>query len=415
MDEIMKIWIVNHYALPYDNAGGTRHANFAKQLIKDGHDVTIFAANYNHFSQSYIAMNTLPGEIDCRYHVPFIWVPTGSYRGNTLARFWNMLSFSMRLLQKKYTAHLSPPDVIIGSSPHLFAAFSAYLLAKRFNVPFLLEIRDIWPDSLADLSHLSKYNPLFYLMKKIELTLYREADHIISLLPGIKDYLIKSGVAEDKIAWLPNTIDPELYSIPTKHTAREKFTVMYAGAHGVANDLDTCLDAAKLLQQSTIGNQIQIILIGDGPEKKRLISRAINEEIHLIKLIDPVPKTLIYDKLSQADIFLMPLKHSAIYRFGISPNKLFDYLLMARPIIFAVNTPFNPIEINNAGITISPGNPHALAEAISQLFYTSEEARIQMGKRGHDYVCSHHHIQLMSRKLEAIISRIVTNAQPLMT
>jgi glycosyltransferase involved in cell wall biosynthesis len=386
----MRIWIINHYALPYDNAGGTRHA--------------IFAANYNHFAHSYIQTNTVLGEIDSRYQIPFMWIPTGSYRGNTLARLWNMLSFSIRLLQKKYTAHLPPPDIILGSSPHLFAAFSASILAKRFNVPFLLEVRDIWPDSLAE--HFSKYHPLFYLMKKIECKLYKDAHQIISLLPGIKDYLIHLSVAEEKIVWIPNTIDPDLYPSSICDQRSKKFTIMYAGAHGILNDLDICLDAAKLLQNTEIGEKIRICLIGNGPEKKRLIERTIKEKIQIIQFLDPVPKTKIYTILSQADVFLMPLKHSTIYRFGISPNKLFDYLLMSRPIIFAVNTSFNPVELNNAGITIPPSNPRALADAISQLFSTPENVRKMMGERGKEYVYSHHHIERMCKKLETILRAI---------
>lgn len=373
-------------------------------MIKRGHNVTIFASNYSHFAHTFINTNAQELNVADQAEVPFVLIPTGAYQGNTLKRFLNMLNFSFRLLQKKHTKHITPPDIIIGSSPHLFAAFSAFLLARRFNVPFLLEVRDIWPDSLAELSHLSKRHPLYYIMKKIEFKLYHGAHRIISVLPEMKNYLQKSGIAEEKIEWLPNTMDPDLYHASTHDNEKsKKFTVFYAGAHGIANDLDTCLDAAKLLQQSRIKDQVEICLIGQGPQKNHLMERVKAENINNVTFLEPVPKAEIYSILNRADVFLMPLKHSPIYQFGISPNKLFDYLFMAKPIIFAVETPFNPVQSEHAGISIPPENPQALADAIDQLFFLSSDEREAMGKRGKNYVVNHYHIDTLGEKLERIL------------
>ena len=196
----MRIWIINHYAITPDMPGGTRHYHFAWQLINRGHDVTIVAANYNHFSQTF---NTLPNQnasIDYSHAVPFIWIPVPAYKGNTIARFWNMLVFSSRLLRNKYLPCSLKPDVIIGSSPHLFSAFAALLLSKRIKKPFILEIRDVWPDTLVELGRFSKNHPLIKMMKLIERYLYRNAKCIITLLPLVKNYLVQSGVKSQTIS-----------------------------------------------------------------------------------------------------------------------------------------------------------------------------------------------------------------------
>jgi glycosyltransferase involved in cell wall biosynthesis len=411
----MRIWIINHYALAPTGAGGTRHYNFARQLIQRGHEVVIIASNFNHLSHTYMPSSIKMGEVDYNYEVPFVWIPSPSYQGNTIARFWNMFIFSLRLHKKKYTSKLFHPDVIIGSSPHLFAALSAELLSRRHKVPFVLEIRDIWPDSLVDLGRFTNRHPLIKFMKYIENYLYKRADKIICLLPMAEHYLKELGVDVDRILQIPNAIDTD--NIPNsifsaenlkslQKTENKKFTIMYAGAHGLANDLLTVLKAAKILQEKGLSNQIQICLIGDGPDKNRLKSIAYQEEIHMIEFVDSVPKKEIYHFLNRADAFLMLLKASPIFKWGISPNKLFDYLIMARPIIFGVESPFNPVKEYGAGISIPPSDSESLATAIYELSILPKEQLDAMGLRGREFVFNKHHISSLTDLLEGGISKI---------
>jgi glycosyltransferase involved in cell wall biosynthesis len=403
----MRIWIINHYALPPSSAGGTRHYNLAKQLMQRGHEVLIVAANYNHFSQTYIATTAKIGEVDNTYDVPFIWIPTPAYRGNTLSRFWNMLAFSWKILRKKYLPTDTPPDVIIGSSPHLFSAFSAEKLARRLKIPILLEIRDIWPDTLVDLGRISNRHPLIRLMKSIELRLYKRADRVISLLPAADKYLTKCGVPAEKILWLPNAIDADNLPTYLAPKAPSAFTVMYAGSHGLANDLDTVLDAAKILQEKLSDQPIRILLAGDGPDKLRLMQRVKAENILLIEFINSVPKNEVYTLLNQADVYLMLLKNSPVFRWGISPNKLFDYLLMGRPVIFGVDTPYNPIEKVNAGMSIPPSDPVSLAVAMQKMAKLSKSELSEMGSRGKEFVLQHHNIIHLTTSLENLIQAVI--------
>jgi glycosyltransferase involved in cell wall biosynthesis len=404
----MKIWWINHYALPPITAGGTRHYYFARQLIKRGHEVTLVASNYNHFTHQYVPTSVKPGQKDQAYEVPFIWIPTRTYRGNTIARFYNMLEFSYRLLRKKYLSRVEKPDLIIGSSPHLFAAFSAERLARRLNVPFVLEVRDIWPDTLVDLGRFTQRHPLIKIMKSIERKLYQRAKRVICLLPSADTYLIENGVDKNNILWLPNAIDAD--SVPqTQNSNTEKFTVMYAGSHGIANNLDTILDAAKLLRDQGYADKIHLQLVGNGPEKPRLQARANAENIHNISFLPPVAKKDIYHTLAQANVFIMLLKDSPVFRWGISPNKLFDYLIMQRPVIYGVETPFNPIEQHNAGLSVPPGNPSALAQAILKLYAYPKETLAAMGERGKNYVLRQHSVGHLTDKLENLLLGTMNN------
>lgn len=406
----MRIWIVNHYALPPTLAGGTRHYNFARELIALGHEVMIIAANYNHFSHAYIPTTSNIGEIDYTYEVPFLWIPTPPYKGNTIARFWNMLMFAKRLLQKKYLRHAPKPDVIIGSSPDLFAALGAEILSRQYKIPFVLEIRDIWPDTLVDLGRISERHPLITLMKLIEKRLYRQAKHIITLLPNAFQYLYAFGVKHKCITWLPNAIHSAKIDVPPYTHQNSKFTVMYAGAHGLANDLDTVIDAAKILQNELLADAIEIQLIGDGPDKARLQTRAREENVKNIIFKNAVPKDKIYALLNEADTFIMLLKDSPVFKWGISPNKLFDYLLMKKPIIFGVNTSFNPIQEVNAGLSIQPSDPKALANAIVSLAALPKHELEAMGARGKEFVLKNHNVPYLTKQLEMCLQQALNSS-----
>lgn len=399
----MRVLMINHYASPPTMAGGTRHYNFARQLIQRGHEVSLVAANYNHFSQSFTDATAVYGKPDHRDDVPFFWIPTPAYQGNTIARFNNMLSFSWRTLQQKYLPCTPSPDIIIGSSPHLFAALSGALLAKRLKIPFILEVRDLWPESLIDLGRISTHHPVIKLMRMIERHLYKRADRIISLLPSANQYLTKHGVKPENIVWLPNMVDIEAIPNNIPRINSTMFTVMYAGAHGLANDLDTVLHAAKLLEERPQTNHIQICLVGEGPEKSRLKTLAMQMNLTRVIFYDSVPKSEIYSMLNQADVFLMLLKNSPVFRWGISPNKLFDYFAMKRPVIFGVETPYNPVEKYRAGISIKPSDPHELAEAIVRLSLLPKNELDDMGDRGKQFVMQHHHIKPLTDSLEKVM------------
>jgi lipopolysaccharide/colanic/teichoic acid biosynthesis glycosyltransferase len=215
--------------------------------------------------------------------------------------------------------------------------------------------------------------------------------------------MVKHGGTADRIDWLPNGIDLSLVPPPTPAPQNDKFTLMFAGSHGAANGLDQLLDAAKVLQSRSIGERVQIRLLGDGPEKSRLQRRVADEGIDLVEFLPPVTKHEVYRVLATADACLMLLEDSPVFRWGVSPNKLFDYLACARPVLFSVSTDFNPIDQSGAGVTVEPGDVGALADGIERLARMPIAERASRGERGRAYVEAHHNISVLGTKLEQVL------------
>lgn len=406
----MRIWIVNHYYSSPLQSGITRHHNLAKQLIKLGHEVLILASTFNHYEYQFVAEGIQQTKstqvID---GVPIAWISTPSYKGNTIMRLWSMICFSWKLLAiKKHLKSIEAPDVIIGSSPHLFAALSAAKLAKKFKVPFVLEIRDLWPETFVMIGEMSRWHPVILIMKKIEKWLYEKADGIVTVLPHavayIKKYLSKQ---EKMFLWLPNFVDmTQIPAIPVVTKKNEKFTVMYAGSHGFANSLDTVVEAAKILQNRGFLGKIELRLVGEGPDKIKLIALAEKLGVTLVKFEAPVSKNEIYNILATADAYLLVLKDSLLYQKGISPNKLFDYMAMGKPVVFCGHASFNPVAEFEAGITTAP-TPCLLADAIEEIYSLSPEKRHEMGLRAYTYVSANHDVNQLVLKLNQWLLNIV--------
>lgn len=399
----MKIWLVNHYAITPEQTGGTRHFSFAKRLQERGHEVAIIASSFDHFSGNQRAGATENIVTEVVDGVTFVWVPTRAYVGNGKSRALNMVDFARNIKRLPRTGGLFKPDVVLGSSPHLFTPYVAQKLARKMGVPFVLEIRDVWPQTLVDLGNFSATSPMIRVLAGIEKKLYRTSDAIVSLLPSAGDHMVALGADKSRVNWIPNGVDLSFACDRPEPPANECFTVTYAGTHGLANGLDTVLDAAKILADEPV----RFRLIGDGPERPRLIQRAADEAIQNVVLDDPVPKSQVYAELAKSDAFVMLLKASDVFRWGVSPNKLFDYMASKRPVIFAVNSSNSPVESAGCGVRIAPEDPEALAAAVRQLAATDAGSRRAMGEHGAAYVAENHSFDRLTDKLEAVLKSVV--------
>lgn len=395
----MRIWVVHQHAIPPTKMGPTRHFELAKKLIAKGHEVFILAGNYCHNNFHYMSEPfTLTKKIMFYEGVPFIWLPVPAYKRNSVSRLWNMLVFA-RNLHLKLLKTLEKPDVIIGSSPSPFAAFSAERLARYYKIPFVYEIRDLWPETLLNIGSFSRLHPLIFVLTKIEKYLLNKSQYIISVLPGVKNYLIQKGISPQKFLWLPNFVD--CANIPfTVAPTRAKKIITYAGSFNVANDLETLLSAAKIFQERN-SHPFEIHLIGDGPEKQRLENIIRDKKLTCVKLISPLAKNDVYEKLLDSDIFVGMVKKSNLYQWGTSLNKVADYLACARPIVFATDSPYCPIREAKAGITIPPENPRLMAQALEQLIELSYSERESLGRNGRNYAATNFNLETISVQLEA--------------
>lgn len=399
-----KIWILNHYATAKGTS--TRHFDIAKELAGKGYDVTICASSFEHITRQekkqyrngYSLAETLDG-------VKFIWLKTTAYRNNGLRRVMNMLTYSYRAYTGLKKTGESP-DFIIGSLMHPFAALVGCLLAKRYGCKFYFEERDLWPQTLIDLGKVSRSNPVVWLLSKLELYLYRKADRIIVLFEHAVGYVQGKGIDPRKIVHIPNGIDLARHDrhsgkLPAEYELwfrqhEGQYIAAYTGAHGLANNLDAVLDAAKITKEGN--EQIHYLLIGDGPEKQRLTERKRREHLTNVTLMPPVPKEQIPAILQQVHVGLLPLKDSPVFKWGISPNKLYDYMASRLPVILLCDTENSDIERSGGGVVIKEQFPVHLAGKLIE-FAANPEGTRRMGQAAREYVVSHHSWNILSETL----------------
>lgn len=406
-----QVWILNHYAQEPGDAGGTRHFHLAEHLTAFGWHATVIAASVE-FNTGRQRLN--PGEssrLENLAGVPFLWVRTPQYKGNGGGRMFNMLAYTLQVLRPSLTNKLPRPDVLIGSSVHPFAAAAGVMLARRFKVPFIFEVRDLWPQTLVDMGRLSEGALVTRALRKLELWLYRRAVRIMVLLPHAWEYITPLGIPKDRVVWIPNGVDFSLFPRvePTESKHLQVFTLMYFGAHGQANGLDNVLNAMKKVQEHPAGQHIRLRMIGDGPLKPILMAQAQALGLANVSFEPPVPKSQIPGLAAQADAFVIAvLDLPKLYRYGISMNKLFDYLAAARPIIIASGAANNPIQDAGAGITVPPADSQALAKAILKVSSTPQDERLRMGQAGRAYVEENHGFQQLAARLASVLDEVCT-------
>jgi len=394
----MNIWILNHHALTPDMSGGTRHYDFAKELISRGHKVTIVASSF-HYSKykemkEYGEKEYLEETID---DIDFIWIKTPAYFGNGFFRVKNMLSYSLKVLKYIPRLDLTKPDIIVGSSVHLFAVYSAYKLSKRYNSPFIMEVRDIWPQTLIDMG-ISKWHPFIILLGLLEKYLYKKADKIISNLPYAYEHIEKFA-SKEKFAWISNGVDLSNIKYVEKEK-NENFVISYTGAIGVANNLQILLDVARKLKDR---KDIYFRIVGAGVEKEKLQNFVKKQNLKNVTIENPVHKNEVSNILENSDVLFLSLIDSPLYRFGISLNKLYDYMASGRVIIFAGNSKNDSIKDAQAGYSIDPDNIVELEKTILEIYSLSQKDRNEIGKKIREYVENNYSIEVLVDKFELLL------------
>ena len=405
----MNIWWFNQYAGAPNQAGHTRNYSLAYYLKKQGHQVTLISSDFNHFSLKTRLDKT--GEtftFEEINGVEFLWVAEKTHGSNYLSRLLSMFSFARLCRQLIHLRQLKKPDIIIGSSPSLIAAHAACKIAKTLNVPFVLEVRDIWPLAIVDLKNISAFNPLIMYMKFLEKRLYQQSAGIIAAMPYFSHYLIDEHIKVDKLIYIPHGIDYDLFKGVGDLIKKDKFVVIHAGKFAVANHLVTVLEAAQILKQHQPDLPIEFWLIGDGPDKAALELMAENKQLVNVKFFAPLPKDKIYEFMQQADAFLLHVKKAEVYRYGATTNRLSDYLASGRPLIYAFSSnSYDPVTLSGCGVSIQSEDPKALANAAVSLYLLPFEEHQQMGQRAVNYVKEHHNLEHLSQDLGDFLQQFV--------
>lgn len=337
MNNKPRLWIINQYTVTPEYPASTRHYELAKYMSSQ-FDVTLWGSNFIHHNKSYRFDNRFKSYEEPMEGFRMIWLASKAYKGNGLSRILNMMLYAITLFFKG-VLRKNKPDLIIGSSPPLFAAFASWMIARLRGAKFVLEIRDLWPDTLIEISK-GNNKIVVGLLSWMERFLYRHSDAVIGLTEGIVQKLIERGVPRDKVAFIPNGVDLEAVKDGIDGSALRKklgivetdTVVMYAGAHGPANDLVQLLEAAEHLKDDP---SIKLVLMGEGIEKARLMELAEIRQLHQVVFLPAVPKSEIQNYLSIANAYIICLKDIVLFE-GALPNKLFDYMLQDKPIITTV-------------------------------------------------------------------------------
>lgn len=375
----MHILLIHQAFASLNEPGGTRHHELARHLQKQGHQVTIIASPVSYLTgidQGQQAMKTtddLGVSIIRSFTLPvlhrsFIW------------RVFSFISFMASSFINGL--FIRKVDLVWGTTPPIFQGPTAWLLARLKGVPFLLEVRDLWP-AFAVAVGVLKNKTLIGLSEWLERFLYRHADQVIVNSPGFIAHVESHGAKNVRL--IPNGADPEMFdpsakglAFRKKHALGEDFVVLYAGAHGLSNDLDVVLEAAALMPTD---QPIRIILLGSGKDKPRLMAQAEQRGLDNLLFLPPVPKIEMGEALAAADACLAILKPVELYKTTY-PNKVFDYMAAGRPVILAIDGVIRQVvEDAEAGIAVPPGDAVALAAAIQHLA-SSPAKRHQMGLNG---------------------------------
>lgn len=399
-------WLINQYASTPESGMGGRHYYLAKELAKQGHRVYLIGAGFTHLLRQ-------PPRLVEEFTVEpiaegfnFVWIKVPEYSGaHDKKRVLNWIRFAWKLLTlPKVIA--DKPDAILYSSPALIPFLGAQRLAKKFKAKLAFEVRDIWPLSLVELGGFSKKHPFILLMQWVEDKAYRDASIVLSNLPNAVEHMVMRGMRRDKFVWIPNGLDLDevgnaqpLSEEVKLSLPKNKFIVGYTGTLGVANALDALIKAARLLKGET---DVYIVLVGNGKEKFSLMEKA--KDLSNIVFIDSIPKQKIQSMLVEFDVCYIGWKREPIYRFGIAPNKLPEYMLSSKPIIHAYSGTNDFVKMANAGLSIPAEDPQAIADAILSIKSLTPDEREQMGKNGRAYALEHHDYATLAKKLEQALS-----------
>lgn len=375
-----------------------RHYELGRQLAALGHTVVVISGSYSHlFAHQPVISGTY--SLQDIGGLTYCWVRVPSYRqAISLGRVLNMLIFMARLYL--LPVHRLPvPDAIVVSSPSLFPILPAERWAHRWRARLVFEVRDIWPLTLQELGGLSQRHPLVAIMRWFENRAYRVADAVVSVLPAAGPHLAARGMTPSKLRVIPNGVSPDALTgasepvNPRVQTAcsRYGFTVGFVGTLGSANAIETLIQAARLLSDHDIG----VVLVGQGSEGKRL--QALAADVTNVAFVGPVDKSEVPATLRSFDVCYVGYHESPLYRFGISPNKVFDYMAAGRPIVLAAAAANDPVRDAGCGLTVAPDNPAALAEAILALRDLTPAERAALGTNARAYVEREHTYAALAR------------------
>ncbi len=376
----MHIAYIHQHFSTKQGATGTRSYEMSRRLIEAGHRVTMICGNYAVGHQAKMSNDPVAA-----YDVDGISIKqiAVSY-GNEMSFTQRIASFLRFARGATRVVSQLDADLVFASSTPLTVGIPGMKGAKMIGVPFVFEVRDLWPELPIAMGVLK--NPaLIWYAKRLERKIYRAAKHVIALAPGIKEGVCRAGIPEQRVSIIPNSADLDLFQptdmkpLDPRYGSPEDFRLVFTGAHGLANGLDAVLDAVAEIKRREL-NHVRFVFIGQGNQKKRLMARSKQEKLDdYISWIDSMPKQELAKLLPQMDVGMMILSNFPSFYYGTSPNKFFDYLACGLPVLN--NYPgwlADMIQGRDCGLAVNPDDPVAFVDAI--VYLREDKQRLsQMG------------------------------------
>jgi putative colanic acid biosynthesis glycosyltransferase WcaI len=411
----MKILYVSQYFPPEMGAPAARVAELSRLWAEAGHEVTVLTGFPNH------PTGIVPPEYRRKLRRLVIRETSESVN---VVRTW-LLPFPNRKAYERILNYgsfcvsaastgmfLPKPDVVIATSPQLLVGLSGWWLARWKRVPFILEVRDLWPESLAAVGVGNTRSVLYRTLERTAEFLYRACDRLVVVTQAFEDYLVTDRqVPREKISVVVNGVDPELFSpratstsVKSELGAEGKFVVSYIGTIGMAHGLETLVDAASQLQSTA--PDVLFMLVGEGAEKERIISLVHERGLTNIRLIDQQPRERVPDYIHASDVCLVLLKKTQLFK-TVVPTKMLEFMACAKPVILGVDGQAKKImEQPNAGVFVEPEDANALVRAIIRL-QANPSLREALGRNGRRYILQSFTRQQTARAYLRILENLV--------
>ena len=398
------ILIINEYTGSLKHGMTFRHYYLAKEFIQREYKTTIVTASYSHFLKKFPDMENKTYKKEDIDEIKYIWIKVIKYsKSFDKKRVFKWFEFMIKLFfLDKYLD--DKPDVILCSPTALFSILPAYYLSKKYNAKLIFEVRDIWPLTLVELGGISKKNPLVKLMSWLEKFALEKSDIVVSNLQNYSSHIKDLGI-DKKAYWVSNGINldemKDIEPLPQeveKEIPKEKFIVGYTGKLGVSNAIDYLVDTARILKDS---KEVYFVIVGNGQEKDKLKLQA--KGLGNIIFINSIPKSQVQSMLNLFDVCFIGLHKEKIFKYGVSPNKLFDYMYSAKPIIHSINTTDDIVSLYNCGISVEAESSLAIQKAIKKLFEMDKSQRDYLGNNGKNAVLENFTYSKLAKKYINII------------
>ncbi|WP_294000509.1 glycosyltransferase family 4 protein [Sphaerotilus sp.] len=411
----MNILYLNHYAGAPALGMEYRPYYLAREWIRMGHRVQMVACATSHVRATAPVHRDHP--VNAPTHqdidgIDYLWFPGPAYQGNGLGRVKNIWAFLRQVWRaSRSIATQFRPDVVIASSTYPMDIWVARRLARMARAKLVFEVHDLWPMSPIELSGMSPWHPFILLCQKAEDDAYRDADVVVSMLPKVHAHMASRGLDLKKLHIVPNgiTLDewtgelpalrPDVAAAVSQARVRGATVVGYAGSMGLPNALDTLLDAMRQLQAQ--GASIAVVMVGGGHERDRLAERVRAEGLANVQMLPPIPKAQIPSFLAEIDLAYIGWQRVPIYRFGIAPNKLMDYMMAGCAVLHSVEAGNDPVAEAGCGLTVAPESAEAVADGLKRMAALTPTERHAMGERGQAFVQAHHTYPVLARRFLA--------------